>query len=160
MKENFSYTIIPCSAESEIALRKAGKSNLIEYVLGSDDFKITGDMNEKQKQALEFIKKTVLDKYNSTGIQDCLNKAVFEFLNYIAVYPVENENKFTDKSGNVLPDVHLLPKGSTSLDLAFKIHEDIGKNFIGAIDARTKKRIGAGYELKNGDIIKIQSAAK
>ncbi len=161
MKKDFPDVIfIPCSAESEIALRGAAKSDLIEYIPGSDDFKIIGELSDKQKHALEFIKENVLKKYGSTGIQICLNKAVFEFLDYIAVYPVENENKFTDKKANVLPDVHLLPKGSTALDLAYKIHEDIGKRFIGAIDAKTKKRIGSDYELKDGDIIKIQSAAK
>ncbi len=50
-----------------------------------------------------------------------------------------------------------MPKGSTALDLAFKVHTDIGKHFIGAIDAKTKKRVSANYELKNGDIISIQS---
>ncbi|MFH0928908.1 MAG: hypothetical protein V1818_00965 [Candidatus Aenigmatarchaeota archaeon] len=28
---------------------------------------------------------------------------------------------------------------------------------IGAVDARTKKRVSADYELKNGDIIKIMA---
>ena len=157
VKNNFSHLIVPCSAESEIVLRLAEKSNLIEYVPGSNDFKILSDLEEKQKKALEFIRKNVLEKYNSTGVQECLNKAVFDFLNYIVVYPVENENKFSDKKGNVLPDAYLLPKASTAKDLAYKIHEDIGKGFIGAIDARTKKRIGADQELKNNDIISIQS---
>ncbi len=157
-KNNFSdLTIIPCSAESEIALKQASKSGVIEYITGSDNFKVKGKVNEKQEKALEFVKKSVLEKYGSTGVQECLNKSVFDFLEYIVVYPVENENKLSDKKGNVLPDAHLMPKGSTVIDLAHKVHEDIGKNFIGAIDARTKKRIGADHELKNGDIISIQS---
>jgi len=53
-----------------------------------------------------------------------------------------------------------MPPESTALDLAYKIHTDIGKRFIGAIDAKTKKRVSAEYLLKNGDIISIQSAAK
>jgi ribosome-binding ATPase YchF (GTP1/OBG family) len=76
-------------------------------------------------------------------------------LNYIVVFPVEDENKLTDGNGRVLPDAYLLPKGATALDLAYKIHSDIGDKFIGAIDCRTKRKIGKETELKNGDIIKI-----
>jgi ribosome-binding ATPase YchF (GTP1/OBG family) len=158
MKNDFpNLTIVPCSAEAEITLRTASKATFIDYVPGSKSFEIKKELNESQKRGLELIRRLVLEKYGSTGIQDCLNKAVFEFLNYIAVYPVENEVKFSDKKGNVLPDVFLLPKGSTALDLAYKVHTDIGDKFIGAIDARTKKRVSANYELKNGDIISIQS---
>ncbi len=144
--------IVPVSAESEIALKKAEEKKLIKY--SGNSFEIIGNVEGKQKQALEFIK-GVIDKFGSTGVQECLNKAVFEILNYIAVYPVENENKLTDSKGNVLPDVYLLSKGSTTLDLGFKIHTDIGERFICAIDARTKKKLGKDYEIKNKDVIKI-----
>jgi len=150
-----NLTIIPCSAEAEIALRTASKADFIEYIPGNKDFEIKKELNEEQKNGLELIRKKVLEKNGSTGIQACLNKAVFEFLNYIAVYPVENEHKFSDKKGNVLPDVYLMPSGSTALDLAFKVHTDIGEKFIAAIDARTGKRIGRDYILKKNDIIKI-----
>ncbi len=159
MRKNFpDLIIVPCSAETEIALRTASKAEFIDYISGSKDFVIKKELNDKQQIALNLIKEKVLDKYNSTGIQECLNKAVFDFLKYIAVYPVENEHKFSDKKGNVLPDVFLMPPNSTALDLAYKVHTDIGKSFIGAIDARTKKRVSADYELKNGDVISIQSA--
>jgi ribosome-binding ATPase YchF (GTP1/OBG family) len=158
MKEGFpNSTIVPCSAEAEITLRTASKAGFIDYVPGSKGFEIKKELTEQQKKGLELIRQLVLDKHGSTGIQNCLNKSVFEFLNYIAVYPVENESKFSDKKGNVLPDVFLMPKGSTALDLAYKVHSDIGDKFIGAIDARTKKRVSADYELKNGDILSIQS---
>ncbi len=161
MKEEFPHLkIIPCSAEAEIALRTASKLGFIDYVSGSKDFTIKKELNEKQMKALELIKTNILDKYGSTGVQECLNKAVFEFMKYMAVYPVENENKFSDKKGNILPDVFLMPPGSTALDFAFKIHTDIGNRFIGAIDAKTKKRVSADYVLKNNDIISILSAAK
>jgi ribosome-binding ATPase YchF (GTP1/OBG family) len=159
MEKDFpNLTIVPCSAEAEIALRTASKASFIDYVPGSKNFELKKELNENQKKGLELIRKIVLDEYGTTGIQDCLNKAIFDFLNYIAVYPVENELKFSDKKGNILPDVFLMPRGSTALDLAFKVHTDIGEKFIGAIDARTKKRVSADYELKNGDIISIQSS--
>jgi len=53
------------------------------------------------------------------------------------------------------PDAILIRKDSTALDLAYKIHTDIGDNFIRAINARTKQVIGKDYILKPDDIIKI-----
>jgi hypothetical protein len=161
MRKDFPHlTIIPCSAEAETALRTAAKVGFIEYIPGSKNFIIKKELNDKQKLALQLIKTNILDKYGSTGVQECLNKAVFEFMKYVAVYPVENEHKFSSKKGDILPDAFLMPPGSTALDLAFKIHTDIGNRFIGAVDAKTKKRVSADYVLKNGDIISIRSAAK
>jgi hypothetical protein len=159
MRKDFPHlTIIPCSAEAEIALRTAAKAGFIDYVPGKD-FTIKKDLNEKQRKALELIKTNILDKYGSTGVQACLNKAVFDFMKYIAVYPVENEHRFSNKKGEVLPDVFLMPPDSTALDLAFKVHTDIGQKFIGAIDARTGRKVGGDHILKNNDIIKILTRA-
>ncbi|HKZ45481.1 MAG TPA: redox-regulated ATPase YchF [archaeon] len=156
LKEKYP-NIVPTSAEAEIALKKADEKGLVEY-FPMDGFEIKGNIGEEQKRALDFIKREVIEKYGTTGVQKCLNKSVFDLLDYIAVYPVEDESKVTDSKGNVLPDVHLLPKGSTALDLAFKIHTDIGEKFICAVDARTKKRLGKEYVLKNNDVIRIMIA--
>jgi len=159
--ENFErlsekYLIIPTCSEAELALRQAQLNNIIHYIPGDDDFKILPEnINEKQKKALEFIKEKILRKYKSTGVQQCINTAVFNILKKIVVYPVENEYKLTDQKGNVLPDAYLMPEGSTTLDLAYKVHSEIGEKFIGAIDCRTKKKVGKEYMLKNNDIIKI-----
>jgi len=156
--ENFrrlkTEKMIPCCADAELALRKATKAGLIKYVPGSDNFEVLKQLTPEQEKALEKIK-TLLEKYGSTGVQKCLNTAVFELMNYIVVYPVEDETHWADKKGNVLPDAHLVPKGTTARELAYRIHSEIGENFIGAIDARTKRKVGADYELKNGDVIKI-----
>ncbi len=93
--------------------------------------------------------------YGSTGVQEVIERAVFSLLNMIAVYPVEDESKWTDKDGNVLPDVFLMPRGSTAIDLAFKVHTDLGENFIRAINGRTKRILGHDYEIQDGDVIKI-----
>jgi ribosome-binding ATPase YchF (GTP1/OBG family) len=65
--------------------------------------------------------------------------------------------KLTDRKGNILPDARLLAEDSTPRDLADKIHAELGKGFLYAIDARSKKRLGADYKLKNNDIVKIVS---
>ncbi len=145
--------IIPCSADSELALKEADKAGLIKYIPGEEDFKIIGKLSDKQKQALDIIKKNVLDVYGSTGVQEVLNKTVFELLEYIAIFPAGS--KLKDSKGNILPDCFLLPKGSTALDFAYYLHTDIGKGFIKAIDAKTKKIIGKDYKLKHLDGIEI-----
>lgn len=147
------YTI-PCSADSELSLRQATRAGMIKYLPGDKNFEIIeGKVNEKQKAALELIKKNVLGVYGSTGIQDVLDKAVFDFLKYIAVFPAGA--KLADSKGNILPDCYLMPPGTTALDFAFKLHTDIGKGFIGAVDVRTKQKVGKDHVLKNRDGIEI-----
>lgn len=145
--------MVPCCADAELALRTAAEKGLIKYVPGSGSFEILKDLPEKQKQALETIKE-LLEKYGSTGVQACINKAI-DVMDYMVVYPVEDETHWSDKKGNVLPDAHLVPRGTTARELAYAIHSDIGDKFIGAIDARTKRKIGSDHELKDGDVIKI-----
>ena len=147
--------IIPCSADSELALRQAAKSGLINYIPGDRDFKILKELNEKQKNALGEIKINVLDKFEfGTGVQQILNFAVFDLLKYIAIFP-GSANKLGDSKGNILPDCFLLPKGSTALDFAYHLHTDFGKNFIKAIDARTKMAWGKDHILKNREVLVI-----
>jgi hypothetical protein len=156
IKEKFKdYMVIPCSADSELALRQASKSGLIEYVSGEKDFKILKDLNDKQISALDKIKKKVLDKYeHGTGIQKVLNSAVFEILGYITVFPA-SANKLGDSKGNILPDCFLMPPRTTALDFAYYLHTDFGKNFIKAIDARSKMAWGKEHLLKNRDALEI-----
>jgi len=148
------YLIYPCSADSELALRQAAKAGMIDYTPGEKDFKIKIELSERQKEALEKIKKNVLEVYGGTGVQEILNLAVFDLLKYLAIFPA-SATKLKDSKGNVLPDCFLLPPGSTALDFAFYLHTDFGKNFIKAIDARTKQAKGKDYKLKNRDAMEI-----
>ena len=153
IKVNYK-SIVPTSAEAEITLKKAAEKDFIDYLPG-EGFSIKRDLDEKQKRALEFIKTNLLDKYGSTGVQPALNKAVFELLDYIAVYPVADAHKLTDKHGNVLPDVFLVPNGTTVKEFAFKVHTTLGEKFIAGIDARTKRKLSADYPLRNRDVVEI-----
>lgn len=157
LREEFpDKKFIPTSAEAELALRKAAESGIIDYLPGSSSFNMQKEVSDERKEALEFIRDNVLDKYGSTGVQQVLNQAVFDLLDYIVVYPVENESKYSDKKGNLLPDAILLKKGSTPLDLAYKIHSDIGQDYKKAIDVRTGRALSKDHELSDGDIIKIK----
>jgi len=156
IKEQYKdYLVIPCSADSELALRQAAKAGLIEYIPGEREFKIVKELNAKQKEALEKIKQNVLEKFEyGTGVQQVLNSAVFDFLKYIAIFPA-SANKLGDSKGNILPDCFLMPPGTTALDFAYYLHTDFGKNFIKAIDARTKMAWGKEHKLKHRDGLEI-----
>lgn len=154
------YNVIPTCAEVELALRRAAKGGLIDYVPGSKSFNIMEgkELSEEHQKALKKIEH-ILEKINDTGVQKCIEEAVFKLLDLIVVYPVEDESKLTDKDGRVLPDAYLMKRGSTAVDLAYKVHTDLGDNFIRAIDARTKRVVGHDYELKDCDVIKIVANA-
>ena len=152
--------VVTTSAAAELALKSAAKNGIIRYTPGDRNFDLlTNDLTKAQKRGLEAIQK-VIDRLGSTGVQECINRTVFELLDLIVVYPVEDEGKWSDKHGNILPDAYLMKKGSTCSDLAYQIHTEIGNKFLYAVDVRTRLRLGEKHELKNGDVIKILSTAK
>ncbi|HMB45778.1 MAG TPA: redox-regulated ATPase YchF [Candidatus Methanoperedens sp.] len=159
-QENIEHLVkrgaIPVSGATEVVLRLADKSGAVKYIPGDADFVESQNLSDAQKQALSKIR-LLMKKNGGTGIQKCINETIFKLLDLIVVYPVEDENRLTDKKGNILPDAFLMKKGSTPKDLAFMVHTDIGKSFLFAVDARTRMRLGEKHELKNGDIVKIVS---
>ncbi|MCD6384097.1 MAG: redox-regulated ATPase YchF [Thermoplasmata archaeon] len=148
--------VVPTCAEAELALRRAARAGLIEYIPGEDHFRILKpeSLNDVQRKALKKIE-DLLARFGSTGVQEAVETAVFKLLKRIVVYPVEDEHHLTDHDGRVLPDAYLMPEGSTARDLAYKVHTELGEHFIRAIDAREHRVIGADHVLKNGDVIKI-----
>jgi len=156
--KSLNRLFFPCVSEAELLLKRALQKNIIYYLPGDSSFEIKNEKNlsDKQKDALITVSK-VLKKFGSTGVQNILNHACFKILDKIVVYPVEDELKFTDKKGNVLPDARIVSKNITAKELANIIHKELGKGFLYAIDARSKQRISAEHILKNNDIIKIVS---
>jgi hypothetical protein len=146
--------VVATSGVFEYALRMAAKNGFISYIPGEKDFKILKKLNDRQAEVLDKIK-IFLDEFGSTGVQKVINKVVFEELSYIVVYPVEDENKYTDSNGQVLPDAFLLKEGATPRDLAAKVHTDLEKHFLYAVDAKTRMRVSEDYHLQHNDVIKI-----
>lgn len=149
------YIVVPCAAEYELALRKASNAGLVDYLPGSKSFTISPEaqLSERQSKGLERIRH-FLDRQD-TGVQAALESAAFNLLDLVSVYPVEDEHKLTNHQGDVLPDAFLVKKGSGPQALAYKIHTEIGDNYITAINAKTRKPIGHDYELSDGDVVKI-----
>jgi ribosome-binding ATPase YchF (GTP1/OBG family) len=147
--------IVPCSALYELTLKKADASGAISYVPGDSSFQ-TKSASPKQKAALEAIS-AYLDSHGGTGVQFALEELVYGMMRNIVAFPVEDDSRWSDAKGNVLPNSFLLEEGSTPLDLAAKVHTDLAKNFVCAIDARRHVKLSKEYQLKDCDIIKIVS---
>ena len=160
--KKLNYIVVPASAEAELVLRRAAEKQLIDYKAGDKDFKITHPekLSAGQVKALEQVKEKILKPNGSTGVQDALNTAYFKLLDMITVYPVEDLEHLSDHNGRVLPDTYLIPKGTTAHLFAYVIHTELGENFLYAIDARDKRRIGEDAILKDRDVISIVSAKK
>ncbi len=155
-----AQNVIACSAAAELALRKARTKGVIRYEDGASSFETNdGSASAEQLEALKAMS-AILKRDNGTHIQEMLNRVVFDLLDSIVVYPVEDENKWADGNGNVLPDAVLLRNGSTTMDLAMAVHTEIAKKMLYAIDGRTHARLAKDHALKNNDVVKIVSAAK
>lgn len=152
------YEVVACSAAIELALRKAAKAGVINYVPGSRDFEMIGSASEEQKRALGYMKGYIAK--NGTGANELFTKLVFDVLKMVVVYPVEDENKFTDHFGNVLPDAILVRNGTTAVGLAERVHTDLAKSMLYAVDARKRTRLSKDYVIRDNDVIRIVSAAK
>jgi ribosome-binding ATPase len=154
--------IVPASADAELTLRRAANRGLIHYSPGDERFEIKDQsvLTDKQKWALNFIRKDILDEYMRTGVQFAINVAVFKLLRMNTVYPVAEASKLSDKSGNILPDVYLMKSGSTVEDLAKEVHSELAKGLLYAIDIRDGLRLPTNYEIKDRDILSIISTRK
>jgi ribosome-binding ATPase YchF (GTP1/OBG family) len=148
--------VIPTSAECELALRKADKAGLIDYHPGEVDFEIKDPsaLSGAQTKGLESIR-TCMANMGGTGVQKVIEKAVFDMLDSIVVYPVEDETHWASKKGHLLPDAYLVRRGATARDLAYIIHSEFGEKFIRAVNARTHRVVGADYQLQENDVVKI-----
>lgn len=150
------YISIPTCSESELALRRASKAGLVRYTPGDRSFSLAenASFSEGQRRALEYMAKE-MERLGSTGVQSCLERTAFELLGLVVVYPVEDEHRLTDHDGNVLPDAYLVKRGTTARELAYKVHTDLGENFIRAINVRTQRAVGQDYPIQDGDILTI-----
>jgi ribosome-binding ATPase YchF (GTP1/OBG family) len=154
--------VVPCASEAELLLRKAAEHGLVTYSPGDRAFAVKdpAKLSLAQANALKMVEERVMKVYGGTGVQDAIDGAFFDLLKAIIVFPVEDETKFSDKDGRVLPDAYVMRGGSTALDLARTVHSELAEGFLYAVDARTGKRLGADHVLNNRDVVKIVSSSK
>lgn len=154
--------VIPCASEAELLLRRAAEHGLVSYAPGDLKFSVRDPqkLSPAQSNALKMVEEKVMKVFGGTGVQEAINKAFFDLLRAIVVFPVEDESKLSDKEGRVLPDAFVMKGGSTTLDLARTVHSELAEGFLYAVDARTGKRLAADHVLNNRDIVKIVSSGK
>jgi len=163
LADYFSQGLVAaCSAEAELALRRAQRAGLLHYNPGHEKFRVVEDavLTPEQLKALAYVEDRVMSKWMRTGIQMALNTLVFKVLRMNMVYPVADEAKLSDTHGNVLPDVYLMPPGSIPIDLAGEIHSRLVENYVLAIDAVTGMRLPKDYQLRHRDVIKIMTQTR
>ena len=163
LRERYNDSIvIPVSGDSEFVLRRAEQKGLIKYSPGSETFEIikSDELNEKQNNALDFIKRGIMGEYMRTGVQFAINVAVFKLLKMNSIYPVADEKNMSDKKGRILPDLILLKDGATINDLAKEIHSDLTKGLLYGKDLRYNLRLPTDYQLRDRDVVSIVSAVK
>jgi ribosome-binding ATPase YchF (GTP1/OBG family) len=156
--KSISNDAVVTMAETELALKKANAAGLVRYAPGNGTFDVIAPnkLNDNQRRALDRISQQIA-QYEGTGVQKCLETAAFGTLDLITVYPVEDDTRYADHFGRVLPDAFLMPRGSTARDLAYRVHTDLGDKFIRAVNAKTKRTVGSDHVLLDGDVIKIIS---
>jgi ribosome-binding ATPase len=150
--------VVPTSADAELTLRRAARAGLVDYRPGDPTFTVRepSRLSAPQTKALEGIR-TIVSTWGGTGVQTALERMVFERLHQIVVYPVEDETRWTDGRGRVLPDALLVPAETPARTVAYRVHTDLGENFIRAIDGRTHRAIGAEQPVAPNSVIRIVS---
>jgi ribosome-binding ATPase YchF (GTP1/OBG family) len=158
LRDGTESPVVAATADGELALRTAADAGAVAYNPGDAEFDVVGEVSGAQREGLETIR-DVMAEAGGTGVQAAIDTAVYDTLDMITVYPVQNETRWTDGSGETLPDAVLLPQGSTPTDLAYAVHSDIGDGYLHAVDARSDRRIGEDHELTEGDVVKVVSTA-
>jgi len=153
IKEYPDKIIIPTSAYVELGLRLLDAEGKIEYIPGSSEIVFKSN-DPYVKTFVEYAEESVLREFKTTGVQTILNVAIFNVLGYIAVWPVARED-LKDSKNRILPDVFLLPPGSTVKDLAEKIHSDLVKNMVKAKELTTGKLLDKDDVLSHNYVITI-----
>ena len=153
-----NHTMVACMADMELALRRANEAGLLAYQPGASSFIIepTASLSEAQAKALNHMQ-TRLVESGGTGLARLFDEVLFDQLNRIVVYPVQDETHWVDGDGRVLPDAFVVPQGLHAKSLATLVHTDLGEGFIRGVDGRSRRVVGADHELSDGDVLKIHA---
>ncbi|KAJ2158388.1 hypothetical protein GGF46_003813 [Coemansia sp. RSA 552] len=126
--------VVLTSALSECFLRKMAKQKFIQYRTGDDDFVTADDadaggdlrpLDEKTRRRLSNIRDLVLFRYDSTGVQEVVARAV-ELQGVVPVFPVKSTSSL------VLGDCYLVRPGTTVREFAKKLHNQMDAEYAGA----------------------------
>ncbi len=139
---------VPYIGIAELYAKRLEKSGCLRI---TDRIEIL-DWNAGDKNKLSVIEKVFKEIKPSHAI---LSDFLINQQGFKVVFPVEDEKRLSDKKGNVLPDALLLSPEATVYELAEKIHTELAKKLISAIDVKKGVHVAKDAVLKHGDVIKL-----
>ena len=149
------YQVVPASGYCEQVLRTAGKKKIIRYPAEKPEVQQPGKVDKKIQYALEFAEKPFMRDRVTAGAQAAINLTVFDVLGMVSAYPVADPQRLANGRNMVLPDLHLLERGSTVRDLARIIHHSMAKGSIRATIVNRNRAADGDYTINDRDIVHI-----
>ena len=132
----------------EIQLRTHDMDRIAEYGIASHwSYKEHSDaskmMQNAMEQKLQFFRSIIELQEENSSAEEFVNTVKEDVLK-------ANIYVFTPKG-----DVMELPKGSTPIDFAYRVHTEVGEKMVGALVNNVI--VPLDYELKSNDIVKINT---
>jgi GTP pyrophosphokinase len=141
------HTAVMCLGTNrlEIQIRSREMHQVSEYGAAAHwSYKSGGKIDMQYEERLAWLRQLIEWHRELSGAEEFLESVKTDiFIDQVFVYTPTGEIKD-------------LPKGSTSLDFAYRVHTDLGHRCVGAkINGKLEP---FNYELKNGDIVEIISS--
>ena len=131
----------------EIQIRTYEMNKIAEYGIASHwSYKehTDGKKKDAMEQKLQIFRSIIELNDEATSSEEFINDVRHDVLTNDSIFV------YTPKG-----DVIELPKNSTPVDFAYKVHSEVGNKMVGAIV--NDNIVPLGYKLKTGDIIKINT---
>ncbi len=141
------HTAVMCLGTTplEVQIRTAEMHNVAEYGVAAHwRYKEGGRQHVEFEERVGWLRQLIEWHRELAGAEEFLESVKTDiFIDQVFVYTPKGEIKD-------------LPKGSTPLDFAYRVHTDLGHRCIGA--KINHKLVPLDYQLKNGDVIEIVSS--
>jgi len=143
------HTAVMCQGVTplEIQIRTYDMHHVVEYGLAAHWRYKEGEKGDiRFEERISWLRQLIEWHRELSGAEEFLESVKTDiFIDQVFVYTPKGEIKD-------------LPKGSTPLDFAYRIHTELGNRCAGAkVNGRL---VPLNYELKNGDVIEISSAKR
>ncbi len=140
------HTTVMCQGTTslEIQIRSYQMHHIAEFGVASHwRYKEGEKVDMHFEERISWLRQLIEWHRELSGAEEFLESVKTDiFIDQVFVYTPKGEIKD-------------LPKGSTSLDFAYRIHTDLGHNCIGAkVNGRL---VTLNYQLNNGDVVQIMS---
>jgi len=141
------HTVVMCQGVTplEIQIRTHDMHHIVEYGIAAHWRYKEGEKKDVHfEERIAWLRQLIEWHREFSGAEEFLESVKTDiFMDQVFVYTPKGEIKD-------------LPKGSTPLDFAYRVHTELGHRCIGAkVNGRL---VPFNYQLKNGDVVEIMSA--